>query len=431
MRLNPSPLCMLFQLAICVLPLCLGMPKRARKAARTLIALLALLLGIALGDCISGLRWGFATNLLSFVTILFTISLAVWLVLEGSPWQALFCCTAAWATQNLMSGTGSLLILLAEQYASLGFLRLWFWPLLFPTIPIYPLYLAFFVRPVRRHGLERVSDTSMVLMAFVVVLVVMGLDLALRSASIADMGFEPLVMARVAHGTVCVFVLYAEWKVLEARQLATDREVERRVAGERERQYQLSRQNIDAINMKCHDIKHQIHALGEDRSVSKGVLADIAHEVDVYDCVLETGNPALDTVLTEKSLVCAAEKIELDAIVDGALLGFMATADVYALFGNALDNAIEAVRRLGDASERVISLDVHRANDMALINLENRCAEEPAFEGGLPLSTKGDPDSHGFGTRSMRGIVQKYDGALHLGCEDGVFHVTAFLPLPE
>lgn len=39
--------------------------------------------------------------------------------------------------------------------------------------------------------------------------------------------------------------------------------------------------------------------------------------------------------------------------------------------------------------------------------------------------------NHGFGTRSMRLIAERYGGALKLGAENGVFYVNALLPLPE
>ncbi len=69
--------------------------------------------------------------------------------------------------------------------------------------------------------------------------------------------------------------------------------------------------------------------------VDPAALADVAREVDVYDAAVHTGNEALDTILTEKSLVCQREGITLTCVADGSALDFMAPADIYALFGNA------------------------------------------------------------------------------------------------
>ena len=60
-------------------------------------------------------------------------------------------------------------------------------------------------------------------------------------------------------------------------------------------------------------------------------------------CREEVCNEALDLVLTEKSILCTEYRIKLSTMVDGSMLNFMKTTDVYALFGNLMDNAIESV----------------------------------------------------------------------------------------
>ena len=195
----------------------------------------------------------------------------------------------------------------------------------------------------------------------------------------------------------------------------------------------LSRGNIEAINIKCHDIRHQIRRLANEGAVVDGsVLADIEREVNVYDSVVETGNEALDTILTEKSLMCSGEEIVLTVMADGAALGFMAPADIYALFGNALDNAIEAVRQVEDPERRTITLSVRQAGKMVAVNVENYFAAAPRFSAdGLPQTSKTDEDNHGFGTRSMRAIAQRYGGSMHAGTQDGVFYLNVLLAMPE
>ena len=66
---------------------------------------------------------------------------------------------------------------------------------------------------------------------------------------------------------------------------------------------------------------------------------------------------------------------------------------------------------------------------MCVINVEKSCDAAPAFKDGLPQTTKTDAGSHGFGTRSMRGIVERHGGVLSFVCEDGIFHVHALLPV--
>lgn len=295
---------------------------------------------------------------------------------------------------------------------------------------VYPLYLWLFVRLVRRHSLADISEPQIILVALAVVATVIGLDVVVKSLGASTLGLEAYLMARLAHGVLCGFTLFSEQKILAARQLATEREVERRMAAERERQYQLSRKNIDAINVKCHDIKHQIRSLADGGRVADGrALEDLAAEIAIYDSTSKTGNPALDVILTEKGLVCSGEKITLAVIADGRALECLEPQEIYSLFGNALDNAIEAVRGIGEPERRLVSLKVRRSGTMCVINVENSCDVAPAFRDGLPQTTKTDAGSHGFGTRSMRGIVERHGGVLSFGCEDGIFHVDALLPM--
>ena len=218
-----------------------------------------------------------------------------------------------------------------------------------------------------------------------------------------------------------------EYELLVNRKLASERDTTERLLAERERQYEQSRESIEAINIKCHDLRHQIRSLASGSSaIDPAALADVAREVDVYDAAVRTGNEALDTILTEKSLVCQREGITLTCVADGAALGFMAPADIYALFGNALDNAIEAVR---GAKRRSISLVVRRAMGVVSVSVENYYAPDaqPSFEDGLPQTTKADKANHGFGMRSMRAIAERYGGTLVARAEDGVFHLDIML----
>lgn len=145
--------------------------------------------------------------------------------------------------------------------------------------------------------------------------------------------------------------------------------------------------------------------------------------------MVETGNEALDTILTEKSLTCSSVGIVLSVIADGSALARMSAADIYSFFGNALDNAIEAVSRLADPEQNTISLTITRCGKMAAGNMENPYPTEPTFKDGLPQTTKADATNHGFGVRSMRATAERYGGTLHVGAEDGVFYLNALIPV--
>ena len=421
----------LAQLIVPVVLLSLRLPRRPHAAARALAVLLALV-AVAIVPLASGIVTGLDV-LQAFVVFSALLAVcvgAVRLVCDVRAWTALFCATAGYTLQNIASGTVVLLQMLVtgrtsaplpEPLATLVALGV-------PTV-VYLVGYWLFVRRVTLRGLLNVENHLMLSMFAIVVIVVIGLDLLIKGITLTGAPFRYLILLRLVHPLVCVFVLFSEYELLYAKQADDERAETERLLAERERQYRLSRENIEAINIKCHDIRHQIRRLADRGSVvDSAVLADIEREVAVYDSSVETGNEALDTILTEKGLMCSGEGIVLTAMADGAALGFMAPADIYALFGNALDNAVEAVRRVSDPERRTITLSVRRAGQMVAISVENYVAAAPSFSAdGLPQTTKDDRANHGFGMRSMRAIAGRYGGTLHAGVEGDVFYLNALL----
>lgn len=200
---------------------------------------------------------------------------------------------------------------------------------------------------------------------------------------------------------------------------------------ERERQYKLSQENIDIINRKCHDMKHQLALLRNTSTLleRESGLREIEDAIMIYDTSVQTGNRILDTLLTEKSLQCENHRINISCLVDVQLLCFMDSTDLYSLFGNALDNAIESVLKETEEN-RIISLCVTGQAGGVLISLDNYCSAAVQFQNGFPLTSKEDNGYHGFGTRSIQYVSQKYGGTVimkHIVTENR-FSLTILFP---
>lgn len=191
--------------------------------------------------------------------------------------------------------------------------------------------------------------------------------------------------------------------------------------------YALEKEAVDAINIRCHDIKHQIAALGDVGRQKE--LRELERLVNIYDCGLKTECAALDLVLSNKSLVCSGKQIALTCVADGQQLRFMEDADIYALFGNILDNAIEAVERLDDPDMRLISLTIHTQQNFLIIREENYYDGVLVMDQGLPLTTKADKRFHGFGMQSVRTLTEKYGGDLQLRTGDGIYRLSILFPV--
>ena len=158
------------------------------------------------------------------------------------------------------------------------------------------------------------------------------------------------------------------------------------------------------------------------------MVKEIEDVISIYDSTVKTGNEALDIILTEKSLYCSKHDIKLCCIIDGEKLSFMKSADLYALFGNVIDNAIEAVERL-DSGKRTISLSVKQINSFLTVNIHNWYEKEISFIDNLPKTTKSDTSMHGYGMKSVQMICRNYGGEMSINTENKVFNLNIVFPL--
>ena len=195
-----------------------------------------------------------------------------------------------------------------------------------------------------------------------------------------------------------------------------------------QRRYEQERQIHDAINLKCHDIRHQIAALGD--AGYQEELKKIGQLVNIYDAAPHTQNAALDVALSGKMLACTNLGITMTCLADGRRIGFMEDSDIYALFGNILDNAIEATKTVTEEEKRIISLTIGTTGDLLLIDSQNYYAGEVQFVDGLPQTSKENKEYHGFGTRSIKTLTEKYGGDLKISAENGIFRLSIMLPIP-
>lgn len=196
-------------------------------------------------------------------------------------------------------------------------------------------------------------------------------------------------------------------------------------------QYRQSRESIDLINQKYHDLKHQIAVLRAEQDPARrsAFLDRMEEEIKLYEAQNKTGHPVLDTVLTGKSLYCARHGIRLTCVADGTLLRFMDVMDLCSLFGNLLDNAIECELGIPDREKRMVHLEVYARKGLLVVACENYCERAPVFQDGLPQSTKGDGAYHGYGTKSVRRTAEKYGGGVTMTVQESWFQASVVIPL--
>jgi hypothetical protein len=285
---------------------------------------------------------------------------------------------------------------------------------------------------VNRHlpyqGHYRATRQRTVMMATIVLLLAFVLSAGLWIMGSADGGLAS--PSNLGYDLCsCAFLL---WILIAQRKevnLLAMLQSEQQMRRKMQEQYELSSENIDAINRKCHDLKHQIAALRliQDEQERESHLNDLEKNVLLYDTTVKTGNEVLDTVLTEKALLCEKYQIAWTCMADGTSVAFFSTVDLYTLIGNALDNAIEACKGLSP-EQRVIRVTIRRECGAAVLQIANYYDRLGEIKDHLPQTTKDNPREHGYGLPSICAIVERYGGVVDIDTKDGIFLLSILIP---
>lgn len=357
----------------------------------------------------------------------------------------LFCHVAAYATQHCAYCLSNCMLLFSKLNANiygvyteevlitrvLPFNQVFGWIFSFAIYYfVYYLFFLFFGNRIRRNDelrLKRlpvltVSTVTMVISVFVNSAVVYG-----------TVNGELIVLVNAYNAVCCVFIMYMLFSIMTQTQMRDELANIYEILRKSREQYEISKRTIEMINIKCHDLKHQIRQIGKANLINEDALREISDVISIYDSGIKTGNTVLDTILTEKSLYCYKNEIKLTCIADGTLLSFMNEAELYSLFGNALDNAISAAQKIADPQKRYIGLNVSRVKGFVTINVRNYYEGTIYYsDRGMPLTTKADRENHGFGLKSIVYIVEKYGGKVSVQTEHSVFNLNIIFPMdPE
>ncbi len=223
----------------------------------------------------------------------------------------------------------------------------------------------------------------------------------------------------------CILLLTFFFVFLRHNRLQQELDIEKRMLNESKKQYELSKENIESLNIKFHDLKYRLQLLSNKGSeATKEDFKDIYEGLNIYDSLVKTGNKALDVVLSQYSLRAQNNEIKFTSICDGKAISFMEDYDIYTLFGNIITNAIEATSKLTNKEKRHISMVMKRKGNILYIDVENFFEEgKMKMTDGKIETTKKDKNHHGYGSKSIRNIVEKYNGVLSYSLESDIFHL--------
>ena len=227
----------------------------------------------------------------------------------------------------------------------------------------------------------------------------------------------------------CGMILFILISLATNKRLKVELETTTKLLEKAEEQYRSNKENVDLINIKCHDLKHMLNEYAAEGKINQNLADELKGIVKIYDSNVKTNNEALDLILTEKSLFCEKRKIKLNCMADCTNLNYISTTDLYSMFTNIIDNAIDAVSKIQDTEKRNINLIIKNVNHFVSIVVSNYYEGEiKRGKDGLIETTKGNKDFHGYGLKSIRYIVDKYHGDIDISYSDHIFTLSILFP---
>lgn len=186
--------------------------------------------------------------------------------------------------------------------------------------------------------------------------------------------------------------------------------------------YELRRFKHDFGNMKiglCQSLKEGDCASALDMLNSAAIDMQRSSE-DIVG--FDTGNGIVDAILADKQSRAKISNTKL--IFSGSIPpNSISPTDLCIIFGNTLDNAIDACEKISADTEKIVFVICKCNSGFIFIDITNPVAEDVVIDGTYIETSKPEKASHGYGLYSLNKTVKKLDGEVKLSCENNIFKV--------
>ena len=192
--------------------------------------------------------------------------------------------------------------------------------------------------------------------------------------------------------------------------------------------YQEKMKDEERIRSIYHDLKNHLLVMENRQNTeeTRQMAETLRSQIADYEDYVHTGNEFLDIILKDKAAKAREKQIDFSAMVDFHGIDFMEPLDISTIFGNAIDNAIEASENLPEY-KRLITVKAERVRDMLLITIENNTTPGNHLTEG---TTKKDRFVHGFGIPNIKKAVERYSGQCSFQQEERVYRLKILIPCP-
>lgn len=187
------------------------------------------------------------------------------------------------------------------------------------------------------------------------------------------------------------------------------------------RYYEEKMKEEERIKSIYHDMKNHILLMESEREEKQEWISDIKKKIMKYEDFYRTGNRFLDIILRDKIEMAQSDNINIEDDINMEGIKILDPFDISTIFGNLIDNAMEACKLVKDMEMRVINISARKKNQLLIIHVTN---PEPEDRGRVMRKKR----IHGYGLKNVNDVVKKYGGEISIEEKESQFVVSIIIP---
>ena len=193
--------------------------------------------------------------------------------------------------------------------------------------------------------------------------------------------------------------------------------------------YNILEQQNSNLRAYAHDTKNHLSAI-KNLNTNPEIeihISQMSESLAEYSKVCHSGNHTLDVVVDKYVTECNINGLIFEFDIKNNSLSMIEPYDMVTILGNLLDNALEAAK---NSAQKIVSFETDYRNNFSIIIVSNSCNTNPMSDGkALPVTTKANKQLHGYGLKSVRNTLKKYNGDISFDYDEKekVFVVTVMV----
>lgn len=201
-------------------------------------------------------------------------------------------------------------------------------------------------------------------------------------------------------------------------------------------QISASKQNLEALKesqektiIYRHDMRHHLNLINayladNNKEAAQNYITEVEKNIESVTVETYCSNYSLNLIMNFYITKAKREHIDVDTHIELPRELAISDMDLCLVFSNAIENAINSLTSAHSTDDKVLKIQCKNKNDKLLIEITNSFEGKLMLAGGIPISNS---ENHGYGTKSIAAIAEKYNGVYSFTAENGIFTTRVIL----